>query len=294
MILITGLSGTSGSAFYDVLCREGYSEKIRVITRGRKDCSIFDNSPLNIEIVHGDICDLDFLVSAMSGCDKVFHIANKEKSEIVAEAILRSPQVRYVIMVSSTIVYSQYYTNSKLKKIEPIIKEKFQRQGINYVFIRPTMIFGTPTDSNVSTFIRWFKKYPVFPIVKNGSATIRPVARLDLAEAYWLILKNIQNLSKDEYVVSGKDEMTLIEMFNIITDVLGHNVRFVNVPFALAKFLVDSLYFASLKKIDYREKLDRLTENRAYAHDDIKKEFGFAPLSFKERVTPLVRRIQAE
>lgn len=294
MILITGLSGTSGSAFYDILCREQYPEKIRVITRGYKNCAIFDNSPLDIEVVNGDISDVDFLVDTMRGCDKVFHIANKEKSEAVAEAICRSPQIRYAIMVSSTIIYSKYYPNSKLNKIEPSIKERFQRQGIKYVFIRPTMIFGTPTDSNISTFIRWFRKYPVFPIVKNGSATIRPVSRLDLAEAYWMILKNIQNLSRNEYIVSGKDEMTLLEMFRIITDVLDHKVRFVNIPFSLAKFLVNSLYFATLKKIDYREKLDRLTEDRAYSHDDIKREFGFEPLSFRERVTPLIRQIQSE
>lgn len=294
MILITGLSGTSGRAFYDVLCRERYPEKIRVITRGRKECSIFDDSPLDMEVVNGDVCDVDFLVAAMQGCDTVFHIANKERSDTVAEAILRSPQIRYAIMVSSTIIYSNNYPNSKLRHIEPVMKEKFQRQGIKYVFIRPTMIFGTPTDSNVSVFIRWFKKYPVFPIVKNGSATIRPVSRLDLAEAYWLILRNIHNLSRNEYIVSGKDEMTLIEMFNIITDVLGRNVRFVNVPFPLAKMMVNLVYFISLTKIDFREKLERLTEDRAYAHDDIKEEFGFEPASFRERVTPLIRQIQSE
>ena len=31
MILITGLTGTSGSSFYKVLCRENFREKIRVL-----------------------------------------------------------------------------------------------------------------------------------------------------------------------------------------------------------------------------------------------------------------------
>lgn len=292
MILITGLTGTSGTAFYDVLCRENYSEKIRVVTRGYTNPSIFDNTPLDIEVLHGDICNIDFMVSAMEGCDTVFHIAGKAYSEAVAEAIMRSPQIRYAIIVSSTMVYSQYYPNSRLNEFEPKIKKLFQNRGIKYVFIRPTMIFGTPTDKNISVFIRWFKKYPVFPIVKNGSATIRPVCRLDLAEAYWLILKNIENLSRNEYIVSGKEEMTLLEMFHIITDVLGRKVYFANVPFSFAKLLVNCLYFITLKKVRYREKLNRLTENRAYAHDEIANELGFQPLSFRERVTPLVKQIQ--
>ena len=41
MILITGLTGTSGSAFYDILVRENYSEKIRVLVRKTSDISMF-------------------------------------------------------------------------------------------------------------------------------------------------------------------------------------------------------------------------------------------------------------
>lgn len=293
MILITGLTGTSGSAFYDVLCQEKYPEKIRVISR-RKNPPIFDNSPLDIEVLQGDINNIDFMVSAMDGCDTVFHIANKERSDIIAEAIMQSPQIRYAIMVSSTIVYSQFYPNSRLRTIEPKIREMFESKGIKYVFIRPTMIFGTANDRNISVFIRWFKKYKIFPIVKNGSATIRPVSRLDLANAYYMILKNIQNLGHNEYIVSGKDEMTLIEMFQIITDILGHKVHFVNVPFPFAAFLVRIVYYFTCKKVDYREKLDRLTENRAYSHDEFANELGFSPLSFRERVVPLIKQIQEE
>ena len=294
MILITGLTGTSGSAFYDVLCREKYAEKIRMVTRGQRNMQLLKNSPLNLEVLQGDIQDVDFLTEAMEGCDTVFHLAGKEKADCVAEAIGRSPQVRYAIMVSSTIVYSEYYATSRLNVIEPKMRQLFRDRGVKYVFIRPTMIFGTPTDSNISVFIRWLKKYPVFPLVKHGSATLQPVSRLDLAEAYWTVLKNINTLQREEYVVSGREEMTLLEMLQTLSDLLGKKVRFINIPFPLAKFLVDSVYFLTFKRKDFREKLDRLTENRAYGHEAFTGEFGYDPPSFAHRAKPLVEAIKKE
>ena len=293
MILITGLTGTSGSALYDVLCREKYSEKIRAVVRPTSNLEIFEDTPLDIEFAYGDITDEDFLVSAMEDCDTVFHIAEKLLTEHVWHAIMRASSVKNVILVSSTLIYSQYYPHSPLHVFEPQIRKDFEERGIKYAFIRPTMIFGTPKDHNISTFIRWFNKYPVFPIVGKGKANIQPVSRLDVAEGYYLILKNFNYLKQTDYIVSGEREMTLMEMFKIITDLSGHKVRFFNVPYSFAKFLVYVVYVISFGKIKYMEKLDRLTEDRAYSHQKITEEFGYSPRSFEERVKPLIDVIKS-
>ena len=197
-------------------------------------------------------------------------------------------------MVSSTIVYSNYYRNSYLAEDENVCVEKFRQNNIKYIFIRPTMIFGLKNDGNISRFIRWFLRWPIFPIVKNGRATIQPVSRVDLAEAYYAVLQNFNKIQKHEYIVSGQKEMTLKEMFEIICTLANKKVRFVNIPFPIAKACVELAYFCSLKRIDYREKLDRLTENRAYPHDAISKDLGYAPRSFEERVKPLIDDLKAE
>lgn len=292
MILITGLTGTSGSALYDVLCREKYGEKIRAVVRPSSDLSMFKDTPLDIEFAYGDIKDGDFLAGAMKGCDTVFHIAEKLLTEYVWRAIMRSKDVKRVIFVSSTIVYSKYYPHSPLHIFEPQIRKDFSERGIRYVFIRPTMIFGTTDDRNISTFVRWFNKYPVFPIVGNGEANIQPVSRLDVAEGYYLILKNFDNLKSTDYVVSGEKEMKLIEMFRIITELSGRKVRFFNVPYRFARLCVKAVYYLSFKKIKYMEKLDRLMEDRAYNHELITEELGYKPMPFEYRVKPLIEEIK--
>ncbi|MBQ2931989.1 MAG: NAD-dependent epimerase/dehydratase family protein [Clostridia bacterium] len=290
MILITGLTGTSGKAFYKVLCENNFDEKIRVVVRKTTDLSIFENTPLNLEFAVGDICDLDFMKKAVEGARLVFHIAAKGKAKNVVEAICTAPQKPFACMVSSTIVYSNYYRTSYLKEDEKTYVQNFNKNGIKYVFIRPTMIFGTPTDRNISIFSCWFKKYPIFPIVKKGRATIQPVHIEDLAAAYYLIMSNSDKLKSDDYIVSGKDEMTLLEMFKTISEVLKTKTIYINIPFPIAALMVNFLYHISLKRIDFREKLDRLTEDRAYSHKKISDEFGYAPLSFKERLEQTVKK----
>ena len=39
-----------------------------------------------------------------------------------------------------------------------------------------------------------------------------------------------------------------------------------------------------LSKVDYREKVQRLVEPRAYPHDDATRDFGYAPMGFAEGV----------
>lgn len=291
-ILITGLAGTSGSAFYDVLCRERYPEKIRVVVRKTTDVSIFQDTPLDIELLTGDVSDTAFLKRALDGCDTVFHIANKRMIQPLADAIVDVESVRDVIMVSSTIVYSNHYRTPYLGADEAVCVEKFRKRGVKYLFLRPTMIFGLPRDGNISRFIRWFLKCPVFPIVGRGSATIQPVSRLDLAEAYWLVLKNFPAVDKTEYIVSGERPMSLLEMFQILCRLAGRKVWFVNVPFPLAKAGVEAVYLLSGKRCDYREKLDRLMEDRAYPHDLISSDLGYAPRPFEERAAPLIEELQ--
>ena len=291
-ICITGLTGRSGSAFYDVLCRERCQGRLRVVVRETTDLSMFTDTPLNLEIVTGDVSDTAFLKRALEGCDTVFHIATKRIIQPLADAVMETASVKNAIMVSSTIIYSQYYRTLYLGEEEAACIEKFRRRGIKYLFLRPAMIFGLPNDGNISRFIRWFWKYPVFPIVGHGKATIQPVSRLDLAEAYWLVLKNFDAIDKTEYIVSGERPMTLLEMFQIISKSADREVRFVNIPFPIAKAGVEALYVLSGKRCDYREKLDRLMEDRAYPHDAISKDWGYRPRPFEERVLPLIQQIK--
>ena len=57
---------------------------------------------------------------------------------------------------------------------------------------------------------------------------------------------------------------------NIVSsaELLGKKTVFVSVPSALACFAANVLYYLSLKKVDYREKVQRLCEPRTFTHEE--------------------------
>lgn len=44
------------------------------------------------------------------------------------------------------------------------------------------------------------------------------------------------------------------------------------------------VYLLTLKKIDFREKVQRLCEDRSYPHDAAIKDFGYDPMPFRQGI----------
>ena len=64
--------------------------------------------------------------------------------------------------------------------------------------------------------------------------------------------------------------------------------------FAIAYFGACVVYYLTFRKKDYREKVQRLCEPRAYSHEDAKNDFGYAPMSFREGIAEEVRQYLEE
>jgi uncharacterized protein YbjT (DUF2867 family) len=67
MLLITGITGHSGTYFLQELIKNNYAGTIRCVVRNSSDTSLLDSSGLKIEKVVGDIRDEKFLDSCMKG-----------------------------------------------------------------------------------------------------------------------------------------------------------------------------------------------------------------------------------
>jgi dihydroflavonol-4-reductase len=176
--LVTGASGHVGANLVRSLLSQG--RKVRVLQHN--DHEAFDG--LSIEVVHGDICQPESLVSACEGVEVVFHLAaaisiemgGAEKVEAVnlqgtrnmIEACL-SQNVRRMVHFSSIHAFDQSplsqpldegrapvktpcppYDHSKAAG-EEAVREAVCRSGLDAVIINPTAIIG-PGDYRPSHF----------------------------------------------------------------------------------------------------------------------------------------------
>ena len=287
MVLVTGITGKSGTWFLKRLIdeKENLTEtKFRVIVRNSSNVELIDTSGLPIEKAYGDLNDASFIEKSMENISTVLHIAGIHTSIKVVEAAINK-NVKRLILVHTTGIYSKYKTASaEYIAIEKHIEEIITNRNIDMTILRPTMIYGSISDRNVIVFIKMVDKLRFFPVINHAKYLLQPVYEKDLGDAYYQVLVNADATRNKNYILSGKEPILLIEMLKIIGNYLKKKNAFISVPFPIAYFGAHLLCLLTIGKIDYREKVQRLIEPRAFPHIEASSDFGYSPVSFKEGV----------
>jgi uncharacterized protein YbjT (DUF2867 family) len=283
MLLVTGITGHSGSYFLKELINNKYEGPIRYVVRETSDTSLLDNSGLNVEKVVGDLNDQDFMNKSMAGIDTVLHIGSIFYSVTVMKAAVKN-NVRRAILVHTTGIYSKYKSASEeYKNIELEVKKIINASPMGLIILRPTMIYGNVNDKNMVIFIKMVDKLRLFPVIDHGKSLLQPVNGRDLGKAYYQVLTN-PDIMNGDYILSGEKPITMLNMFKLISNTLGKKTTFVSVPLGFGVFLARILKAFTLGKVDYIEKVQRMGEDRSFPHDAAFRDFGYDPMPFAEGI----------
>lgn len=300
-IVITGITGKSGQFLLRRLMEE--EEKLRdfrflLLCRKRGNNSVntegyalvknaLKNQKLNIQLVEVDLTNSEEIEAVFKdSIDMLLHIASVKLSWNIVPAAMKNGVDNFVL-VHTTGIYSKYKAaGEEYRQIEAKITvkvEEYRRQGRNIALtiLRPTMIYGDLNDRNISTFIKMVDKLRVFPTVNGARYDLQPVWCKDLGDAYFDVMMNWSVTQNKEYILSGGAPIQLREMFEVIAKQLGVKNIFISCPYPVAYVGAWIIYGLSLKKIDFREKVQRLVETRAYPHEEAKKDFCFSPKVFE-------------
>lgn len=286
LLLITGVTGHTGSYFLKELINNNYQGRIRCIVRDSTDTSIIDSSGLKIEKNIGDLDDEDFIEKAMVGVNTVMHIYNIHHSPILVESAIKN-RVKRAILVHTTGIYSQFkYASEGYKLIEEKVSEltKDPNCPTRVTILRPTMIYGDLCDRNMSKFIRMVDKLRFMPVINGGSSLIQPVNARDLGKAFYTVLMSPEETIDKAYNLSGEKPIKMIEVFKLISQEMNKELKFVSVPLSLGVFAARVLKLLTLGKINYIERVQRMGENRSYSHDNASSDFGYSPMPFEEGI----------
>ncbi len=295
IVLISGITGRSGSYLLKrILNEKEQAYKYKAIVRTTSDTTLLDSAPSMIQKYVGDLHDSEFLDAALANVDVVLHIAGIGKSLPMVKAAVKK-NVKRIILVHTTGIYSKYKSASaEYLHIEDEISFMLKDTDISLTILRPTMIYGSLDDGNISVFIKMVDKLPIFPVVKGAKFALQPVHHRDLGNAYFDVLTHPEITNNKNYVLSGLYPIDLIDILKTISKYLGKKRSFVSVPFFPSYFGACLIYFISFGNVDYREKVQRLIEPRAYDHHEAKKDFGYLPTDFtigvKQEVEDYLKR----
>lgn len=284
MLLITGITGHSGKYFLKELENNHFSGEIRVIVRNQELIETFRKSDLKIEVAIGDLENELLLDTVMENVETVFHIASIFYSEKIVKSAVKN-KVKRIVLVHTTGIYSKFKSASfEYRQIESKVNQLISnsRNPIEFTILRPTMIFGYLNDRNMFKFIKYVDKFPIMPVIDFGYGIIQPVHGKDLGKAYYQVLMSY-NL-KSDYVLSGEKKLTLNELFLLIGKNLHKKIKIISIPSSFAIIVAQCLKVLSFNKIDYIERIKRMTEDRSYNHDLASEDFNYHPSSFEENL----------
>jgi nucleoside-diphosphate-sugar epimerase len=233
-ILVTGATGFIGHRLVERLTQED-GVKIRALARSKEKGEKFvkELSPFPVEIVLGDLSNLESLKKAASGCQIIFHcaawasdrgtredffIANVTGTKNIVEAA-KSAKCEKFIHVSSISVYgfnpkngtdetfpydptSGLYSETKVES-EKVVKNAMEKEKFPAVIIRPGSVYGPRSGAWTVRPVKAIKDGKMF-LIAGGTGTCNYVYIDNLIDAMLMATKDDKVLGQDFIVTDGR------------------------------------------------------------------------------------------
>jgi UDP-glucose 4-epimerase len=257
--LVTGGAGTIGSTIVDQLVAAGAAE-IRVLdnfVRGRQE-NLAEALPSGkVQVIEGDIRDVDLVREVTAGADLVFHQAAiritqcaeepRLALEVLADGTFNvleaavAAKVRKLVAASSASVYGlatefpttelqhpwandTFYGAAKVFN-EGMLRSFHTMYGLDYVALRYFNVYGPRMDIHglyTEVLIRWMERIEAGEpplIFGDGQQTMDFVFTTDIARAN---LRAAESTVTDAvYNIGSNTETSLLELAEALLDVMG-------------------------------------------------------------------------
>jgi uncharacterized protein YbjT (DUF2867 family) len=235
-----------------------------VLVRPTSDCSVL---PSGVELRIGDLNQ----PLPLHGISRLVYCASMGFGHVppLVEQVHQASNVTRAVFVSTTAIFTSLPTASRAVRLAA--EAAVQSSQLDWTILRPTMIYGTARDRNISRLLRFVRKSPVFPLCGNG--LWQPVYVEDLADAVVAALASPQTARK-AYNLAGATPLRFADLVRTAGRAVGRQVTLLPVPLQAA------VLAARLTRVVSPEQIRRLAEDKAFSYADAARDFNFAPRSF--------------
>ena len=284
IVALAGGTGFTGRRVAARLAAAGHT--LRCLVRGTSDRGVL---PVDAQVVEGDLGIATSLGAWLTGCDALVFCASMGQGHAPAVAdAADAAGVRRSVWVSTTAVFTSLPAASKSIRLQA--EECARGSGAAWTIIRPTMIYGARGDRNMERLLRWVAKWPVVFVPGNGRALMQPVHVDDLAAAIVAALTS-SAAERKSYEVSGRAPLSLDATIDAAAAAVGRSRTKFHLPLRPVAWLLAAIERTGWSSPIRSEQVRRLAEDKAFAHDDAARDFGFAPRAFEDGIAQEARAL---
>ena len=219
-ILVTGATGNVGRQVVEQLTKRG--AKVRALVRDPSKARF----PAGVEVVQGDLLDVDSVRSAFSGVSTLFLlnavVADEYTQALIALNVAREVGIERFVYLS--VIHSDIYVNVPHFAGKFGVERMIEQLGLNATILRPAYFMSN--DLTIKDVVTGYGVYPM-PI---GSKGLAMVDTRDVGEIAAIELLRRERaatpLPLSRINLVGPDTLTGSDVAAIWTDVLGRTIAY--------------------------------------------------------------------
>jgi len=219
-ILVTGATGNVGRQVVEQLTKRG--AKVRALVREPSKAHF----PAGVEVVQGDLLDVDSVRSAFSGISTLFLlngvVADEFTQALIALNVAREVGIERFVYLS--VIHSDIYVNVPHFAGKFGVERMIEQLGLNATILRPAYFMRN--DLTIKDVVTGYGVYPM-PI---GSKGLAMVDTRDVGEIAAIELLRRERaatpLPLNRINLVGPDTLTGSDVAAIWTDVLGRTIAY--------------------------------------------------------------------
>lgn len=209
--------------------------------------------------------------------------------------LLEMTGAKRVIALSSTSVIAKLVSPdageralaARLATAENQVKAWADQRGVEWIILRPTMIYGFGRDRNICDIARLICRFGFFPLIGQGLGRRQPIHARDVAEACINALAAGTVATGQTYNLSGGEIVTFREMVSRVFDALELPRRFIAAPRPLVLVAAAALHLLPRFRHLSPAAFERMAIDLVFDHSAAANSLSFSPQPFRVDQTDL-------
>lgn len=203
-------------------------------------------------------------------------------------SMLEGCQAKRVVALSSTSIFTkrnspdpdEQSTVDKLRNGEQRFVEWAEANRIEWVILRPTLIYGLGQDRNICEIARFISRFGFFPLFGTAQGLRQPVHIEDVAAACAAALQG-EAARNHAYNLSGVEKLSYREMVGRVFRIMGKPERFINIPLFVFRSAIGCLKILPRFRNWSVAMAERMDTDLVFDHADAIRDLGFSPRPFQ-------------
>ena len=260
MILLTGATGTVGSALLRRLTAEG--RPVRALVRDQRRLG---DQRVRVQIALGDLSDPPSFRNALRGVDTVVHLAAsirdqprgsiEELNSVATLRLLRAAEragVKRFVFFSA--MNASHHSRTRFFRAKALAEGAVRESELETTVFRPSIVYA-PGDPWLTLLDR-LSRLPAVPVSGSGDALFQPVWAEDVAKA----VMNALPAASSTYDLAGPQVLSYDDIVRTVLRASNRRRRLLHVPLPLVRASLKLLRFATWEEAELMEE-PMVTEN---------------------------------